>query len=120
MSDTYESRWSEYRRIRKWGISALIAFVVLPFLGIPSIGLLTNLIAPSIATLLVNLLFLIEVGLLFTAGYFAYLQYTWECPRCGERFGRLHEECQNCGLAKWAGEREGGEDVNESRRSGRI
>ena len=120
MKDAYESRWAEYRSLRKRGIYALLAFIVLPFLIIPAIGLLTGIIASSVATVFVNVLFLIEVGLLFTAGYYAYLQYTWECPCCGERFGRLHDECQNCGLPKWARESElqQGEGTNDSGRSG--
>jgi hypothetical protein len=120
MKDSYESRWAEYRSIRKRGIYALLAFVVLPFLIIPAIGLLTGIIATSITNVFVNVLFLIEVGLLFTAGYYAYLQYTWDCPRCGERFGRLHDECQNCGLSKWAGESETqlSESAKDSGRSG--
>ena len=112
----YESIWADYRRIRKRGMYALLAFVALPFLVIPSIGLLMNLIKEPIPTALVDLLFFIEVILLLTAGYYAYVQYTWECPRCGERFGRLHDECQNCGLPKWADEEDGqlDEDTNTS------
>jgi ribosomal protein L37E len=118
MKNDYDSSWAEYRRIRKRGMYALVAFIALPFLVIPSIGLLANFIKSPISTVSVNLLFFVEVVLLFTAGYLAYIQYTWECPRCGERFGRLHDECQNCGLPRWANESDFQSDGDMNRSDG--
>jgi hypothetical protein len=48
--------------------------------------------------------FIAGVAFMLITGYFAYLHYIWECPRCGKRFGRNHVECKNCSLPKWANE----------------
>jgi len=102
MKESYALRWAEYRLIRKCGMVALIAFLATPFVIIPIFGWLLRFSAFHFLTRLAMVPFLIEAALLFAAGYFAWKQYTWQCPRCGEPFGRLHEECRNCGLPKWA------------------
>ena len=69
---------------------------------IPLLGLLLRFRMFQFLTHLSMLPFFVEAALMGAISYFAYYHYVWECPRCGERFGRLHEECQNCALPKWA------------------
>jgi hypothetical protein len=106
MKDEYAPKWAEYRRICKCGIYALVAFFAAPFVIIPILSLLLHFGMPQSLIHSNTIPFLIEAGLMITAMYFGWRQYTWECPRCGEPFGRLHEECQNCALPKWASEDE--------------
>ena len=102
MKDDYATNWANYKHVRNCAIYSLLAFFVGPFVLIPLLGLLLRFSAFQFLAPLSMLPFVIEVALAGATLYFAYLHYIWECPRCGERFGRLHEECQNCALPKWA------------------
>ena len=104
MKDEYALEWAEYRRNSRHGIYALFAFLAAPFVMIPTFGLLLHFSAFQFLTHLGMLPFFVEAVLMLAAGYFGWWQYTWECPRCGQPFGRHHEECQNCALPKWATE----------------
>jgi len=104
MNNEYAPKWAEYRRICTWGIYSLVAFIAIPFGMIAISGVLMRFGLFGFLDHLSMLPFITGVALMFITGYFAYLHYIWECPRCGERFGRNHVECQNCALPKWANE----------------
>jgi hypothetical protein len=104
MKNEYASKWAEYRRICKCGLLSLVTFLLFPFVIIPVFGLLLRFSMFGFLERSNMILFLFEGALMFATLYFAWCQYTWECPRCGEPFGRLHAECQNCALPKWANE----------------
>jgi hypothetical protein len=106
LKENYESQWDDYRRGCKLGIYSLITFFVSPFVMIPTLGFLLHFRMFQFLTNVSQIPFLIEVVLLIATGYFYWRFHTWQCPRCGEPFGRLHEECQNCGLPKWSSENE--------------
>lgn len=102
MKTEYELKWSEYRRIRRHGLFALIALFTIPFATVEIFAVLLKFGAFQFLNNLTMLPFLLGAIFLVVAAYFQWRQYTWECPRCGEPFGRLHEECRNCGLPRWA------------------
>jgi hypothetical protein len=104
MKDEYELKWADYKRLCKFGKYTFIALVTVPFLLVAVFGLLLHFSPFQFPILLGNLPFVIGIVLMFVTLYFAWSHYIWECPRCSERFGRFHEECQNCGLPKWASE----------------
>ena len=98
----YAAQWAEYKHLRNCAIYSGVSLFALPFLTVILLGLLLRFQAFQFLTHLDMLPFLVGVAFMGSALYFAYLHYVWQCPRCGERFGRLHEECQNCALPKWA------------------
>jgi hypothetical protein len=102
MDGKYAGKWAEYRRICKFAVISLVGVVGVPFLSFLILVLLLQLTRLQLPWSLAQLPFLLGSACLFLAVYFGRRQYTWECPRCGRRFGRLHEECQNCALPKWA------------------
>lgn len=98
----YAAQWADYRHLRNRAIYSFVAFFAVSFLLIPLLGLLLRFPAFQFLSRVRMLPFLVEVALAGVILYFAYLHYCWECPRCGERFGMLYDECQNCALLKWA------------------
>ena len=98
----YAAQWVEYKHLRNCAIYSMVALFAAPFLIVMLLGLLLRFRVFQFLTHLDVLPFLIGVAFMGSTLYFAYLHYVWQCPRCGERFGRLHEECQNCALPKWA------------------
>jgi hypothetical protein len=102
MEDAYAATWTAYRRMRKFRVYALIAFLTGPFVMIPMLGFLLRFATFQFLLNLKTLPLLIECALLLAVGYCERMQYKWECPRCGKAFGRLHEECQHCALPLWA------------------
>ena len=118
MKDEYSLKWVDYRRLCKYGKYSLVALVTVPFALLLILGFLSRLGAPQFIDNLAIILFPIEVALMITTVYFAWGHYIWRCPRCGEPFGRFHEECQNCALLKWATENDcefSREDVESGR-----
>jgi len=104
MKDEYAMQWAEYRHICKSGTYSLLATFILPFALVAILGILLRFkIFGSLGTLSA-LPFITGVALLINTASYGYLHYTWKCPRCGECFGRDHEECQYCALPKWANE----------------
>ncbi|MGA7243316.1 MAG: hypothetical protein WBX19_09050 [Terracidiphilus sp.] len=104
MKDESIQALNEYRRIRKTELYALAIFLLFPFVIFPVLGFLLRFQSFSFLIRLGMIPFLCELTLLITIGHCEYLQYVWECPRCGTPFGRKREECQNCSLPKWATE----------------
>jgi hypothetical protein len=98
----YAAQWAEYKHLRNCAVYSAVALFVGPFLTIPLLGFLLRFRMFHFLTHLSMLPFLVGVACLGSTGYFAYLHYLWQCPRCGEQFGRLHDECKNCALPKWA------------------
>jgi hypothetical protein len=99
---SYAAEWAEYKHLRNCAIYSAVAVFAAPFLAVALLGLLLRFPTFQFLTHLGMLPFLIGVALMGSTLFYAYLHYAWQCPRCGERFGRLHEECQNCALPKWA------------------
>jgi hypothetical protein len=102
LSDKYGAQWAEYKHLRNYAIYSLLALFVGPVLMVLVLGLLLRFPVFQSLNHLSMLPFLFGAALMGATGYFAYRHYIWQCPRCGEQFGRLHEECQNCALPKWA------------------
>ena len=108
MKESYESNWAEYGRICRYFRLALIATLTLPFLIVLITSLLMRFKAFQFLYAISNLPFLLGCVLLFAALYFAYVKYTWNCPRCGRRFGQS-EECGYCSLPRLADQDDGAE-----------
>ena len=102
MKDGYAAQWADYKHLWNRAIYSFVTFFAGPFFLIPLLGLLLRFPAFQFLSRVSMLPFFVEVALAGATLYFAHLHYVWECPRCGERFGMLHEECQNCALLKWA------------------
>lgn len=106
----YAAEWAEYKHLRDYAIYSAAALIAAPFLTVALLGLLLRIPAFQFLTHLGMLPFLIGVVFMGLTLYFVYLHYVWQCPRCRERFGQHHEECQNCALPKWAND---DSDLNE-------
>jgi len=115
MNDKYAPRWAEYRRISRYAAIAFTGFIAIPFLIVAVFALLLRFSLAQLPTDISDLAPIVGAAFMLVAMAFVWRLYTWTCPRCGERFGWRHEECQHCSLPKWAN----GDDGTDWR-TGRI
>jgi hypothetical protein len=98
--DDYSQQWSKFRKLRNWGLLALVAFI--PWLTLVGLAVQRFLWPDGV---------FLAVSLLCVAG----LTVPWtrlalfRCPRCGKRFfttmwyrNPFARKCVHCGLPKYS------------------
>jgi hypothetical protein len=103
--DAYSLKWAKFKRIRFLAICTPIVFLSLPALWVfLPLGNSANW-----------LLYAIGITLIVLTFFFVWRYATWQCPRCGEPFGRFQDQCNNCSLPKWANEKQAAVDSHSQK-----